>query len=174
MTICKFQIKELLFCICMITLLTGCGTSKNRVIRKAISNAEQKLGIDINRKDYFPLYLEVADWLGTPYRYGGNTKMGTDCSGFTSSIVKTAYGKKIERTTHGQLKKSVRRVRKASLQEGDLVFFTSKSSGDNAAHVGIYLKESKFAHASSSRGVIISDLDENYWNINWLCGGRIK
>lgn len=170
----KFRIWGILFCFAGIVFLSGCGTSQSRVINRAISDAERKLGMSIGHKDYFPLYLEVADWLGTPYRYAGSTKRGTDCSGFTFSIVKDAYGKNIERSTRDQLKKSVNRIRKHSLREGDLVFFTSKGAKGDVAHVGIYLKERKFAHASSTKGVIVSDLNEAYWDANWLCGGRIK
>lgn len=170
----KFRIVEILLCFGLIAFLASCGTSQSRIINRALSDAERKLGMPIGKKDYFPLYLEVADWLGTPYRYAGNTKRGTDCSGFTFAIVRDAYGKKIERSTRDQLKKSVHRIRKHSLREGDLVFFTSKGSKGSVAHVGIYLKNRKFAHASSTKGVIVSNLDEAYWEAHWLCGGRIR
>ena len=170
----RLRIPGILAGFILVVLLTGCGTSQSRVINRAISDAERKLGMSIGKKDYFPLYLEVADWLGTPYRYAGSTKRGTDCSGFTFAIVRDAYGKNIERSTRDQLKKSVSKVRKHSLREGDLVFFTSKGSKGGVAHVGIYLKERKFAHASSTKGVIVSSLDDAYWDSNWLCGGRIK
>lgn len=161
-------------CVLLIAGFTGCKSSQSRVIDRALSNAERKLDMPLSRRDYFPLYMEVTEWLGTPYRHGGRSKSGADCSGFVSSVVEKAYGKKIERSTRDQLKKSVRRVHKHALREGDLVFFTSKGSKGNATHVGIYLKNKKFAHASSSRGVMVSSLHEDYWHTYWLCGGRIK
>ncbi len=171
----KFSSGSFLLFIVTLFVLSGCRTADSRFINRAISDAERKLGMNINRKDYFPLYLEVADWLGTPYRPAGSTKRGTDCSGFTHSIVRDAYGKRIERNTRDQLKKDVSRIRhKNSLREGDLVFFTSKGAKGEVTHVGIYLKDHKFAHASSSRGVMVSHLNEAYWRENWLCGGRIK
>ena len=60
------------------------------------------------------------------------------------------------------------------MREGDLVFFTSNRSGKKVAHVGIYLKDGKFIHASTSQGVIVSNLKERYYTQYWLCGGRVK
>ena len=62
----------------------------------------------------------------------------------------------------------------SELREGDLVFFTSRASRKKVAHVGIYLKDGKFIHASTSQGVIVSNLREKYYTQHWLCGGRIK
>ncbi|MFA6872654.1 MAG: C40 family peptidase [Bacteroidaceae bacterium] len=139
-----------------------------------IQKAEDKLGMSIDKKDYFPLYLEVADWLGTPYRYGGTSKNGVDCSGFTCAIFQKAYDRKLPRNSKQQYELSKRKIKKRALKEGDLVFFSAKNAQNTVSHVGVYLKEGRFAHASTSRGVIISSLYENYWQQNWVCGGRTR
>ena len=78
---------------------------------------------------------------------------------------------RLSRSTDGQLKES-NKIARRNLREGDLVFFTSRSSRKKVAHVGIYLKDGKFIHASTSRGVIISSLNEDYYRKHWLSGGR--
>ena len=109
--------------------------------------------------------------MGVPYRTGGESKRGTDCSGLTCQIYKKVYHTKLSRNTEGQKKESSK-VAKRNLREGDLVFFTSSRSGRKVAHVGIYLKDGKFIHASTSQGVIVSRLDEPYYTKHWISGGR--
>ena len=111
--------------------------------------------------------------IGTPYRAGGDSKRGTDCSGLVSQLYKKVYHTRLSRSTDGQLKESSK-ISRRNLREGDLVFFTSRASRKKVAHVGIYLKDGKFIHASTSQGVIVSNLREKYYTQHWLCGGRIK
>ena len=75
------------------------------------------------------------------------------------------------------MKKNCRKKRKGALREGDLVFFNSGKGLNirkNINHVGIYLKDHKFIHTSTSRGVMVSDLNEDYYRKTWVCGGRVK
>ena len=88
-------------------------------------------------------------------------------------IYKKVYHTKLSRSTDGQKKES-NKVAKRNLREGDLVFFTSNRSGKKVAHVGIYLKEGKFIHASTTRGVIVSQLNEPYYTKHWISGGRTR
>jgi len=170
------QISRYLLSILFVALLlslASCRSSESRIMHQYIHEAEDKLGVKIEKKDYVPLYLEVADWLGAPYCYGGTSKKGVDCSGFTCAIYQKAYDQKIPRNSERQYDYSKRKIKKEALKEGDLVFFTVKNAKSTVSHVGIYLKEGKFAHASN-RGVIISNLDERYWQQNWVSGGRTK
>lgn len=162
------QAAVLMAAICMAVALSACGSKRNTLIIQAIGRAEVKLGMRIDKHDYFPLYLEIADWLGTPYRTGGTTRRGVDCSGFVQAIVEAAYGKKLSRTTREQMARSGRRIPRRKLREGDLVFFSSGRPKKTPTHVGIYLKDGYFAHASSSRGVCVSSLGEGYWDANYL------
>lgn len=112
----------------------------------------------------------INEWLGTPYEYGGNSQRGIDCSGFTALIMSEVYDLKIPRTALDQYN-SGGRLRRGDLQVGDLVFFRDiRSRGID--HVGIYLGDNRFAHATESAGVVISDLAEEYYNQRFSGGRR--
>lgn len=153
--------------------LSSCRSVAPRLDYKALAGASVRLGVDINLEDNHKLYIEAASWMGVPYRAGGDTKRGIDCSGLTSRLYKKVYHTKLSRST-GEQKNESSKVAQRNLREGDLVFFTSKRSGKQVAHVGIYLKDGKFIHASTSRGVIVSQLKEPYYMQHWLSGGRIR
>ncbi len=151
--------------------LSSCHTSAPRLDYKALAQASVRLGVDIEMTDNHELYLNAAEWIGTPYRVGGDSKRGTDCSGLTSQLYRKVYHTRLSRSTDGQLKEC-KQISRRNLREGDLVFFTSRASRKRVAHVGIYLKNGKFIHASTSQGVIVSNLKEKYYTDYWLCGGR--
>lgn len=98
-------------------------------------------------------------WRGTPYRLGGLDRGGIDCSGFVYRLFGELYGLQLPRTTEDQAKLG-QQVRRERLQVADLVFF---KTGWRTRHVGIYLGNGEFLHASTSRGVVISSLDNPYW-----------
>ncbi len=131
----------------------------------------RKLGYTLNGNENPDLLREIVSWLGTPYRYGGTSRSGADCSGFALQVYKEVYGINLARVTANMAQHSTR-VNRRNLREGDLVFF--RISGRKISHVGIYISNNKFAHASTSRGVIISDLDENYYNDRFAFGGRVR
>jgi murein DD-endopeptidase / murein LD-carboxypeptidase len=130
----------------------------------------QIMGVALNATSNIKLYQFVYDWLGTPYRLGGDTKRGIDCSGFAYQL----YGK-VFNTVIGNNSRNifsmVNPVGREELQEGDLVFFKINSRA--ISHVGVYLGNDKFAHASSSKGVMISNLNESYWKRYYYKGGRL-
>jgi cell wall-associated NlpC family hydrolase len=129
----------------------------------------------VTSKDNLKLYRYVVEWIGTPYRYGGISKKGTDCSGFVMNIYQDVYGKKIERSTANILKMNCLKVSlQEDLQEGNLVFFHNGSDRSKTSHVGIYLKKGRFAHASSIKGVTVSNLQDNYYIQHWFIGGVVK
>jgi len=115
------------------------------------------------------LYAQYRAWKGTPYKYGGLSLKGVDCSGFVLSSYKKVYGIKLPRSTHEQVKKG-RRVYMYELQTGDLLFF---KTGWNVRHVGIYLENGKFMHASSSKGVMISTVRNGYWKEHYWQARRL-
>ena len=157
----------------LIISFSSCRTSAPRLDYKALAKASIRLGVDINLEDNHKLYMESADWIGVPYRSGGDSKRGTDCSGLTYQVYRKVYRTQLPRKTE-DLKKKSNKVNKRNLREGDLVFFTSRNSGKKVAHVGIYLKNGKFIHASTSKGVIVSNLNEDYYTKHWIFGGRIQ
>jgi lipoprotein Spr len=135
----------------------------------------RRFGVRITPEDHLYLYAEASKWLGTPYRSGGNTLRGVDCSGFVVAVFREVYGKKLARTSAGILKENCRKVNRSKLREGHLVFFrTDNKKKKEPNHVGIYLKNGKFVHASSSKGVMVSNLSEPYYVRAWMTGGEVK
>jgi hypothetical protein len=155
-------------------LFIGC-SSTQRLEKKVHREVYASLGLEEERKDNFALYKEAASWLKTPHVEGGLTRNGIDCSGLTYLVYKNVYGKTLERSSANMMKKNCRKIRKRKLKEGDLVFFnTSGKRRSEINHVGIYLKDNKFVHASTSKGVMINTLAENYYQKTWVCGGRVR
>jgi len=115
------------------------------------------------------LRMEIDDWLGVPHVYGGTTLNGVDCSGFVFRIYSDLLGVELPRTTDRQ-KEAGRSVLLSSLRAGDLIFF---KPDPKTRHVGIMLNEHEFVHASSSRGVMISGIDESYWRTRYWLARRI-
>jgi hypothetical protein len=140
--------------------------------RAFYSTYSQKLGYTLGGFENPELIREVSSWLGTPHRYAGNSREGADCSGFVMEVFRTVYQVRLPRSSADMAAFS-RNISKAQLQEGDLVFFRT-SGGRRISHVGIYLSNNKFIHASSSRGVVVSDLDEPYYRRTWARAGRVK
>jgi cell wall-associated NlpC family hydrolase len=131
---------------------------------KARIPSRPKIAASATRADDPPgveqrLRSEVRQWEGTPHRMGGATRQGIDCSGFVQRLYRDIFGRRIPRSTALQAK-SGRPVGQNRLRTGDLVFFKVPHKG---RHVGIYLGHAQFAHASTSRGVTISSLDNPYW-----------
>ena len=116
------------------------------------------------------LRSEVQQWVGTPHRMGGASRRGTDCSGFVQRMYKDIFQQKIPRSTGLQVRAG-RPVAKQQLRTGDLVFFRIAYKGP---HVGIYLGEEEFAHASTSKGVMISSLGEDYWRSAYWTARRYR
>lgn len=117
------------------------------------------------------LFRFIDEWWGTPYRYGGETRSGIDCSAFSQLLYAAVFGiGSIPRTAQEQYEDS-RKIKKTNrLKEGDLVFFRIHSR--RISHVGVYLQNNKFVHASYSAGVTIGDLTDRYWQRYFVCGGE--
>lgn len=184
-------------------MLTGCGSSKNTPEPKyVITNfRDQKdvdkktergtgkkdskstgdtqalsrtFGVNITSSDNVRLYNEISSWLGTPYKYGAMSKSGVDCSGFVYQVYQAVYHKTLQRQSAMMLTENCTRINKNQLREGDLVFFrTDGKKTTTPNHVGIYLKNNKFAHSSSSKGVTVSDLTSDYYARALISGGRV-
>lgn len=129
----------------------------------------QIMGVAANATTSTKLYQFVYEWLGTPYRLGGDSKRGIDCSKFSLALYENVFNTTIGYNSNNQYA-NVTPIGKAELEAGDLVFFKIRSR--RITHVGVYLGDDKFAHASSSRGVMVSDLNEAYWKRYYYNGGR--
>lgn len=156
-------------------MLNSCGSSKKATRTKtttkydARSKYASKLGVSTRDLENAALYNFIDQWEGVPYRYGGTTRSGVDCSGFVGALYKDVYRKSVPRTT-SELERSSKKVSRNGLKEGDLVFFDIERKN---SHVGVYLANDYFVHASTSRGVIISHLGNSYYKKVFSKGGRI-
>jgi cell wall-associated NlpC family hydrolase len=117
------------------------------------------------------LYNFIDEWYGVRYRLGGNSKDGIDCSAFVQRMYETVFGLNLVRTAMQQFTKTEFISCKEQCKEGDLVFFHVRSR--RISHVGIYLMNNYFVHASSSQGIMISNLQEPYWQKYFACAGRM-
>jgi len=131
----------------------------------------QKLSISEKEVRSKKLYSFISDWYGTVYKYGGCDKNGIDCSCFTGLLYKKVYGVTVGRNTSLIYKESDH-IKTSHLREGDLVFFNAGTK--DVSHVGVYLKDNKFVHASTSKGVMINDLGETYYKKYYYGAGRVK
>lgn len=177
-----FSLRYFLLPVLVLTLFASCRGS-----RKAHKSAENttevalnkafateysaKLGIPVPENANKLLITNTYNWMGVPYKYGGNDKNGVDCSGLINNLYPLVYQLKVPRVS-AQMHKEASPVEKNNLKEGDLVFFRINTR--EVGHAGIFLFGDYFVHASTSRGVIISRLSESYWSKYFVGGGRFS
>ena len=151
---------------------TSVNPSAEKSVNKSFTTVySQKLGVPVPENVNKDLLIFISDWIGVPYKYGGNDKAGVDCSGFINQVYPNVYQIQVPRMT-SHLQQKANAVSKNELKEGDLVFFRINTK--DVGHAGIYLFNDYFVHASTSRGVIISKLDDMYWNKYFVGGGRFS
>ena len=122
------------------------------------------------------ILTEAETYLGTPYRFGGMTRNGIDCSAFVLSVFGAATGMQLPRVAAAQAMEG-ERIEKADLQKGDLIFFAHRG-GNRISHVGIVEGvsadgEITFIHAATSRGVMVSSLNDSYWGPKFKLAKRV-
>ena len=149
-------------------------TTGDNKSKDSLNEQWKRLDIPLTRHDNKRLYAELKQWLGTPYKYAGHSRNGTDCSGFVMEVYQAVYHLSLQRNSQKIFEKNCDEIDKDKLHEGDLVFFNTGNKNRRINHVGIYLKEGKFAHASSSRGVTVSDIREKYYVKHFVVAGRVR
>lgn len=130
----------------------------------------QLMDVEVEAIANTKLYEAIEEWWATRYRYGGTTKKGIDCSALTGTLLREAYGINPERTARAQYAQCDK-IAREDLQEGDLVFFNTRGG---VSHVGVYLGNNYFVHSSTSSGVTISSLNDDYYSRKYIGGGRIN
>ncbi len=122
----------------------------------------------------YDMMAEIMKWLGTPYRYGGGTTRGIDCSAFTKTMYRNTGNIRLPRTARTQINivPKEQRLSREELQFGDLIYFNTRRR-PYVSHVGIYLGDSLFAHASSKYGVTFGSLEWKYYKKRFICGTRV-
>jgi lipoprotein Spr len=119
------------------------------------------------------MLMEIIKYKDTPYKYGGNSKEGIDCSAFTQSVFNNCFSISLLRSAHDQYTQGTEVSEKSDLKFGDLVFFNTRRRV-KPGHVGIYIGDNCFAHSSSSEGVKVSSLEEDYYSRKFMGGRRIS
>lgn len=164
-------------------MLSACGSSpktastktapvKHEDHEKAIkAKYASIMGVTPHDIENYRLYSFIDAWYGTPYKWAGRSRDGVDCSDFVSILYDQVYGSNYTGTCVDLLNEC-KIVKEANLQEGDLVFFRINSK--HASHVGVYLMNHRFVHASVHAGVVISDLTEAYYKKYFYKAGRLK
>ncbi len=152
-------------CFASTLILASCGARKNLTANasgaaKAMANLKNKR-----------LYKFITDWVGVSYKNGGMDKRGVDCSGFTYLLANEIYGYKLPRTSTDQAN-AIREKKIGRLKEGDLIFFSF--NGYQIDHVGVYLGDDFFVHASTSKGVIVEDFTKPRYQKYIVKTGALK
>ena len=155
-------------------VLSACGGGKKVADNKPDDSLMNKyasiVGVPKSEIKNTRLYSFIDDWYGTKYKYGGISKSGVDCSGFCNILYNDVYNKTLKRRA-SDIAKDISKVNKKNLKEGDLVFFNI--SNKKNSHVGVYLSNNKFVHASTSKGVLISSLENPYYKKTYNKGGNL-
>lgn len=150
-------------------LLAGCGTSTSVVGPESVPT-RPNASLPASESGVVTQLLAAADdWMGTPYRFGGTTRSGVDCSAFVRAIYDAAFGVSLTRSTRTQVREG-QSVPRHDLRAGDLVFF---KTGRNQRHVGIYLGQNRLLHASSAQNrVLVDDFDQDYFQRTYWTARR--
>lgn len=148
-----------------IVLVAGCATSSTAPVSEGRSPAKPAGSNSLTKA----LYGQLDRWRGTRYRLGGLDRSGIDCSGLTYVVYRDLFGKRLPRTTGGQ-EEVGRPVEMQALAPGDLVFF---KTGLFQRHVGIFVADDMFLHASRSSGVRLSSLATEYWRGRYWKARRV-
>lgn len=151
----------------MVTLLSACTSRRYSPTTTQAARAADAMA-NLNNKD---LYKFIANWTGVKYRLGGLDKNGIDCSGFALLLEKDIFGLKIPRRSVEQAN-VIDNKNLNQLKEGDLIFFSF--GGGEVDHVGVYLNNNYFVHASPSRGIIVDDLNLPGYQKAIVKAGTIK
>lgn len=176
--------RSLLSCLLLAVLLAGCasrpaphvedrnaGGDPPRLLRDDVPAGGLDDGGQGDASPVLPLLRAQAErWRGVPYRLGGSSETGVDCSAFVQITFQSRLGVEVPRTT-GELAREGKKVARDELEPGDLVFF---KTGYRQRHVGIYMGGKRFLHASVSRGVMTSSLNNVYWKARYWKARRIE
>ena len=150
-------------------LLSGCAQKVKVVYVPTDKRMPRVAKSGANKETITLLKRHYEKWRGTPYVDGGMSASGMDCSGFTVLAYRDLFGLNLPRTA-GEQAGFGQEVARDDLEPGDLIFF---QTGMLKRHVGIYLADDQFIHASLSRGVTISSLDDGYWQKKYWQARRL-
>jgi cell wall-associated NlpC family hydrolase len=142
-------------------------------IMQKIGTSKDSKNLSTNNSLQEKMLMEIIKYLDTPYKYGGNSKNGIDCSAFTQAIFQNTFSIILLRSARDQYTQGFVVDDREKLQFGDLIFFNTRRR-IRPGHVGIYIGDNLFAHSSSKNGVIVSSLDLDYYAQRFMGGRRIE
>ena len=156
--------------------MTACSSHK-----KNVRTTPTTSGYSVTKKEQQGINPEIANkleqearrWIGTKYKYGGQSRNGTDCSGLIMTVFQLVTGIKLPRDSRSQ-QEYCSQIGIKQLAPGDLVFFCTGSDGSRVNHVGLYIGNGDFIHSSTSKGVIISNLSQDYYLRHYHSAGRVR
>lgn len=160
-----------------IFILSSCTGSRKAVAKPKKEHSAElakygaALGVELPASINREFIKTVTPWMGTPYKYGGRTKSGVDCSGFVQQVYLDAFGISLPRSSE-QMKQQAKSVPASQLKEGDLLFF--KTDGKKVSHVGMHLTGKAFIHTSTKKGVMVNTLDEEYYRKTFVGYGTYR
>lgn len=152
--------------------LSNTGTASHISLEKSTSlqfKYAQLLNKEVESINNLALFNFIEEWWETRYRYGGSSRSGIDCSAFTGLLQHTVYGNHLPRTAREQYQ-ACDKISPDELKEGDLLFFNTRGG---ISHVGVYLSDGYFVHSSTSQGVTINHLEEDYYRARFKVAGRV-
>jgi hypothetical protein len=129
-------------------------------------------GLCLDGSENEQLLSELLRWIGTPYRIGGCSVDGIDCSCFVRTIYRDVYVIELNRTSESIFLKDASPIEKDDLQEGDIICFVTRKK--RISHIALFIKDDLFIHASRSKGVVINSLNDPYYQKTFYSAGRIK
>ncbi len=160
----------LLFCAFLLMAAGGCRSSRHADIRPTENVAVHPGKMTRQQKR---IAEEAMSWMGTPYKYGASEKgVGTDCSGMVLKVYEMAANRKLPRNSARQAE-FCRKIKAKDVRVGDLVFFATGRDPDVVSHVGIMLDEENFIHASTKKGVVVSNVATPYYARTFIMYGRV-
>lgn len=169
-----------ILCVLLMALfmLASC-SSRHSVVKRRHAGTRHEVVSDVNRSlrnlkgIRHEIVKEALTWEGTPYKYASADKIqGTDCSGMVLRIYETVAQVKLPRNS-GKQSEFCENIRIKDILPGDLVFFATGKDPSKVSHVGVMIDENHFIHASTSKGVVISDITTPYYQRTFICCGRV-
>ena len=156
----------------LVLVLNSCNVTKQQIKPNSRQSVLEKYSKQLNASlTNYKLYYFIDQWMGTPYIYGGKDRSSIDCSHFVHRCYNEVFSP-YNFANSNELSQKIKRINRSKLKEGDFIFFKFNSGTVN--HVGIYLINNYFVHASTIKGVMISSLSESVFTVNYVLGGSLK
>ncbi len=164
---------KLLSIILLTLTLTGCHSSKKASGGKSHKPKVEAINVKSLKGTERKIVEEALSWEGTPYKYAASEKgKGTDCSGMVLGVYSKVTDKKLPRNS-AQQAEFCKKLKAKDVRPGDLVFFATGKDKHKISHVGIMLDDNRFIHASTQKGVLISEMNTPYYQRTFIMYGRV-